>query len=399
MESAPADSLVLVRATCAWAAATSPDVHIDDASIDAFASSLIASPPAPHPTHGLPLTFESLDAEIDLLTTLQLLNFGSGYRQELHAATGNGAWDTMQRGLLSLHISGRRPDAALLASLTLGDVSETWGIPLDRDVEVLPGIRQAKPGPLAPLARLIVRACNEAGQALRNRGFDSWADCFRAWARGRARKGEGVPTAAAFVQLLAETFPPFADHVAVDRAEGAADAPPADGAPPAGEPPRPRRQVVWLLKKAQVCAVRLAGALGARAPDLFGFPDLARLTAMADNVLPAVLRAVGVLQLSPALAAAIDAREALPPGSASEVDLRAATVIACARIVERVHAIAAAAPAEVVAGAEEDERARMARAQLAALTEAQLDEYLWLRGKEPGLRERERHAAKGTYFY
>lgn len=396
------DTLDLVRDSCAWAVSTSPNVRISDAGIEAFAASLVTAPPETRPAPGLPLTFESLDHEIDLLTTLQLVNFGSGYRHELHAATGNGAWDTMQRGVLALHITGRRPDAAFLASVTLADVSETWGIPLDRDVEVLPGIRQAMPGALAPLARLVVRACNEAGQVLRNRGFDGWADCFRSWARGVAARGGGRPTAAAFVQFLAETFPPFADHAVVDR--GAA-APATDAAPPApGEAlppgtdagaadaaPPARRRDVWLLKKAQVCAARLAGALAARAPELFEFPDLARLTAMADNVLPAVLRAAGVLELAPALAAAVDAREALPAGGAAETDLRAAAVVACSRIVARVHALAAEAGGGEGAGG--------AAARAAALTEAALDEHLWAQGKEPGLRGRERHAAKGTYFY
>lgn len=361
------DVLDLIRESCEWAVKSSTLVRVDDAAVDAFAVELLHAPPALQPAPGLPLVFDSIDAEIDLLTTLQLLNFGSGYRHELHAATGGGAWDTMQRGILTLHITGRRPDAAFLSSLTIGDVAELWGVPLDRDVEIAPGIQQAKPGPLAPLARLILRACNEAGQVLRNRGFDGWAHCFRAWARAAASRG-AHPTAESFVRFLSDTFPPFSDHAVVVRADSS-------------------RRDVWILKKAQVCAARLSRALGERVPELFAFPDLSRLTAGADNVLPAVLRATGVLVLAPALASAVDGRQPLPAGAASgEVDLRAAAVVACSRIVARVHALASAAAAEPAAEA-------------AALTEATLDEYLWLRGKSPSMRALERHATPDTYFY
>jgi hypothetical protein len=42
---------------------------------------------------------------------------------------------------------------------------------VDAPVPGLPAVTQSVPGPLAPLGALIVRACNEAGQALRNRGL------------------------------------------------------------------------------------------------------------------------------------------------------------------------------------------------------------------------------------
>jgi hypothetical protein len=37
--------------------------------------------------------------------------------------------------------------------------------------------------------------------------------------------------------------------------------------------------------------------------------------------------------------------------------------------------------------------------RFAALTEADLDEWLWYKGKEPELRKLRRHATPNTYFY
>lgn len=56
------------------------------------------------------------------------------------------------------------------------------------------------------------------------------------------------------------------------------------------------------------------------------YEDVERLTAFADNKLPYVLRADGVLRCSPSLAEQIDQGEFLDAGSTGEVELRACTV-------------------------------------------------------------------------
>ena len=50
----------------------------------------------------------------------------------------------------------------------------------------------------------------------------------------------------------------------------------------------------------------------------------------ADYRVPVVLRELGVLQYAPALAAAVDSRRELAPGSQEEVEIRAATVVSSA---------------------------------------------------------------------
>lgn len=79
-------------------------------------------------------------------------------------------------------------------------------------------------------------------------------------------------------------------------------------------------------KRAQITAndLQLAGVAD--------FRDIDQLTVFADNLLPHVLRADGVLEYDDALAQAIDAGEELPHGAQAERELRAATIVACDRL-------------------------------------------------------------------
>lgn len=83
-------------------------------------------------------------------------------------------------------------------------------------------------------------------------------------------------------------------------------------------------QRVPFYKRAQICVSDLhAFARGAPWGDL---RNLDQLTAFADYKLPQLLRAEGVLDYIPGLAAQVDAQGLLPPGSEAEVEIRAATV-------------------------------------------------------------------------
>jgi putative queuosine salvage protein len=67
------------------------------------------------------------------------------------------------------------------------------------------------------------------------------------------------------------------------------------------------------------------------------WPDLSRLTAFADYIVPAGLRAMGVLRYSPELARAVDSWELLAAGSPWETEIRAATVWACHLLCDAVN--------------------------------------------------------------
>ncbi len=149
--------------------------------------------------------------------------------------------------------------------------------------------------PEIPLLPLRVQNIRELGQRL----IDSYPDhnpvigliedCQRSAVR--------------LAQLVAARFPSFND-VAV-----------YDGAP------------VRFYKRAQILAADLHGAFGGES--LGAFDDLDQLTAFADYKVPQVLRRFGLLTYSDELAAKIDLRQIIPPGSADEVEIRAATVWAC----------------------------------------------------------------------
>lgn len=113
-------------------------------------------------------------------------------------------------------------------------------------------------------------------------------------------------SAVALVRLLAAHFPSFDDRARYD-----------------GRP-------VAFYKRAQLLVADIYGAFGGEGPGRFR--DLDRLTAFADYELPRVLRHLGLIEYSPALAAAVDRGQLLAPGGPQEVEIRAATVVAVERL-------------------------------------------------------------------
>jgi hypothetical protein len=408
------DALERVRASCAallaTPAAASPDggVAVVPSGCLSLAVELFKSPPAAVRSQWqLPLRFESPGQEVNALLLLQLLNCGSGFRADLHAAPGGcGAWETVLRGLLTLHLTGKPLTADALCAFTARDVPEVFGFEPTVEKQVLPAVYQLEPGPLAPLAAHLVRAMNEAGGALRAAGardFYAWVEAGAAAERAAGGCGGpngDSPSAAGFVGRLVRAFLPFADEHDVPVGGGGADS---------------GVLRVALYKKAQLAASHLSRRFAAELPGLFAFHDVDRLTVAADNVLPAVMRAFGALALPADLAARVDAGQPLPAG-ADETRLRAAAVVAGGVVAAEVRALAAAAAAHTLdryvsgAGAGRGLTAEEAAvvggapaatlAALAALTECELDELLWGQlGKRADMRALPRHATRDTYFY
>ena len=77
--------------------------------------------------HGmaLPLAFPSVRAELSVLALLSLLNFASGYRAPLHAATGRGAFDNIRAFVFGLYISSSvGAEGDLLSATGMQGISE-----------------------------------------------------------------------------------------------------------------------------------------------------------------------------------------------------------------------------------------------------------------------------------
>jgi hypothetical protein len=151
-------------------------------------------------------------------------------------------------------------------------------------------LRPAPGSPPIPLFEARLANAREVGRVLLARYAGRFAEAIA------AAGGSAVELAL----LLAREFASF-DDVAVWR----------------GRPVR-------FYKRAQICVADLHAAFaGAR---WGAFADLDRLTAFADYKLPQLLRALGVLEYAPELAARVDAYAPIAAGSEEEVEIRAETV-------------------------------------------------------------------------
>ncbi|RHY73904.1 hypothetical protein DYB30_010669 [Aphanomyces astaci] len=247
-----------------------------------------------------PLSFKSVDEEVNflgnprdgtwyvrlnvlmLVALVDLLNFGSGYRKLLHQYCDRVGH---MFGVIGMYISSPRLDAKTLRGLSLDSVANYFSIPLDRDEELSTGIYISKPHGFDDLGAFVLAHVHETAAPSTDEALHVG------------------PSAAALVDALAATFPGFCDV----------------------------HNDVIILKKAQLLASNLYRRFGA-SDVRFAFQDMETLTACSDNVLPCVLHALGILEYTPALAAAIEDGQVLVLGSDEEVELRAGAVVACDKI-------------------------------------------------------------------
>lgn len=91
---------------------------------------------------------------------------------------------------------------------------------------------------------------------------------------------------------------------------------------------------VFLYKRAQIFVADLWGAFRGQ---VYGeFKDISSLTIMADYIVPAMLRQLGILKYSPTLASTIDASGEIGPGTEEEVELRACSIHAVEKMRELI---------------------------------------------------------------
>ncbi len=129
---------------------------------------------------------------------------------------------------------------------------------------------------------------------------------------------------------------------------------------------------VPLYKRAQITCLDLAIALDGEGLGRFG--DLDQLTLFADNLVPHVLRMLGVLVYDPELVRRIEQGELIASRSVEEVEIRAVAVHA----VERLSQACARRGFEV--------------------RPHQLDTILWTRGQTPEIKSRPRHRTRCTFY-
>ena len=149
------------------------------------------------------------------------------------------------------------------------------------------------------------------------------------------------------MEALADDFPPFDDRRIL-----------------------PGGKEVLFLKKTQIAAVAELYQRRADSHWQFTYGDIESFTVACDNVLPCVLRSLGILEISLELERKMEAKEPIPVGT-EEAQLRAAAVAATEMILQSGNG---------------------------AFWSKELNDYLCPLVRNQQLRQIERHATIGTCF-
>lgn len=330
-----------VRRTCT-ALAYSPDclVKIDKKRAISFAEELDLQA-VKGSSHYMEFSIEFPDvySEVCFHLTLHLFNFGHGFRHILHKVCGLGAWQTMKRGIETLHYKNKKGfiDANTLIMFSDEMIDEIFQFP--------PRGSSFDADKITPLRDMILHVAHATGKRLLELGYLSFSDFFIDHSSTTAN---GHPSALKLVEALADNFPAFDDRRAL-----------------------PGGKEVLFLKKAQIAVAELYQRLRNSQTGYFAFGDIKNFTVACDNVLPCVLRSLNLLKIDLELERRIDERQPLPAGT-EEAQLRAAAIAAAEIILKKVDG---------------------------AFWAKELGDYLWTLGKHPGFRRVERHATIDTCFY
>jgi hypothetical protein len=176
-------------------------------------------------THGVlfPFQFPSAGAELNFVSVLSLLNFGSGYRAPLHAAAGRGAYDSIRALLFSLYLSSAPEtggtdwlSARGMQAIDIATVAEMMNVKIheERPHETIPGLTVgALGGPVYELVKLLTGAMNSTGEVLVQGGYPDLgafvAEALREGERTGQKNADGA--LGVVVERLVRAFPALRD--------------------------------------------------------------------------------------------------------------------------------------------------------------------------------------------
>ncbi|CAB4314522.1 unnamed protein product [Prunus armeniaca] len=265
-----------VRASSAWVASHSSHVVVDSSGIEKVAETIDTIPKVNWDFEGIHY-FDNGPLTVQYLFVLDALNFCFWPDKDLN-------YDNLAAGL----------KAALQNDKSVFDVDRLQKYTGPELRELLKW-----PRPL-PLEDERVRLLHEVGFEL-ERSFDGKASNLVESCGKSAVK---------LVALVTRHFPGFRDHSIY------------------------KGHQVFLYKRAQIFAADLWGAFGGQG---YGeFYDIGSITIMADYIVPAVLRQLGVLKYSATLASTIEANSQIDAGSEEEVELRACSIYAVEKMKELI---------------------------------------------------------------
>ena len=293
------DPFALARSSCLHAVQVARDVSIDETALQRFTAQLdvemvrdILNGPMGENCDTVPGEFRYSRDAINFALLFSLLQFGHGFRYELHRLCGRGASQTITLGVRTLHATGDL-STARLQRLTATEIQHAFQLPNDPALKTL--------------AQQLCTILYQAGTVLERLGLED----FAAFCQQVLRTPEAThEPAATVVRQLANHFPAFNDQGILH-----------DGSR------------VVLVKKATLAIgeLRRLAAPHDRLYDLS--QDFHRAIAPVDNVIPAMLVYQGVLRLSPALHQVIHQKRTPLARGSQEAELRAVALAACERIV------------------------------------------------------------------
>jgi len=302
MDEAPplrGDPFELARSSCAHAVRIARDVSIDPLVLRRFSEELDVAA-----INNLPLgslgencdtvsdDFRSAEEAANFALLFCLLQFGHGFRRELHQHCGRGASRTITLGVRALRDAGSF-NAARFRALTASDVRQAFGLP---NVPVLDVFVQQ-----------LLAVLHQAGTVLERLQVEDFAAfCRLAF---KVPSADQTP-AATLVSQLAHHFPAFNDQGGLH-----------DGSR------------VVLVKKAALAIGELRRLAAPHDPQYRFAQDYQQSVAPIDNVIPAMLVYSGILRLSPDLHRQIHDVHALLARGPQEAELRAVALVACDQIV------------------------------------------------------------------
>lgn len=127
----------------------------------------------------LPLNFSTVSSELNIIATLSLLNFASGYRIPLRQATDRGAWDNIRYLVIAMYIDSTSGAGDLLSAKGMKVIDErrissllNISIHKESPHESIPGVSVGQlGGPLYEMVLLVKRLLNETGSILEEHGY------------------------------------------------------------------------------------------------------------------------------------------------------------------------------------------------------------------------------------
>ncbi len=258
-------------------------------------------------------------------TTLAAINFGSGYFPQLRKREGCSGYTTIAIALTEQFQAHGPWSAQQLIALKREDCARLFHQDLSN-----PAIHE--------LMGLFARALNDLGHDL----IERYGGGIRAMLEAADR------SSAKLVQVL--SVQPFFHDVSLYNGTD-----------------------VPFFKRAQLLASDLALALEGKG--IGAFTDLHQLTIFADNLVPHVLRQLGLLDYAPQLREAIDSEELIPAGSPEEIEIRACTIHVVELLIE------------------------MAASRGVKWTARDIDQVLWHRGQDPAIKRAGKRHRTRTVFY